>query len=75
MLNSDANVFEVASDILDARNIGVSGVPFFVIDRKYALSGAQPVEYFVSALTQAYEKDHLDQLQNGASCDVDGNCD
>ena len=75
MLNSDANVFEVASDILDARNIGVSGVPFFVIDRKYALSGAQPVEYFVSALTQAYEKDHLDQPQNGASCDVDGNCD
>ena len=75
MLNSDENVFEVASDILDARNIGVSGVPFFVIDRKYAISGAQPVEYFVSALTQAYEKDHLKDAENGASCDVGGNCD
>lgn len=76
MLNSDAYVFDVASDILDARNIGVSGVPFFVVDRKYAMSGAQPVEYFVSALTQAYEKDHLQDNadNNGASCDVDGNC-
>lgn len=75
MLNSDAYVFDVASDILDARNIGVSGVPFFVVDRKYAISGAQPVDYFISALTQAYEKDHSqDDAQNGASCDVDGNC-
>ena len=75
MLQSDAFVFEVASDILDGRNIGVTGVPFFVIDRKYALNGAQPVEYFVSALTQAYEKDHLsNEADNGASCDVDGNC-
>ena len=74
MLNSDAFVFDVASDVLDARNIGVTGVPFFVIDRKYALSGAQPVEYFVSALTQAYEKDHLTAASDeGASCDVDGN--
>lgn len=74
MLNSDAFVFDVASDVLDARTIGVTGVPFFVIDRKYALSGAQPVEYFVSALTQAYEKDHLTAASDeGASCDVDGN--
>ncbi|RLZ11398.1 DsbA family oxidoreductase [Faecalibacter macacae] len=74
MLNSDSFVFDVASDVLDARNIGVTGVPFFVVDRKYALSGAQPVEYFVSALTQAYEKDHLDASSNdGATCDVDGN--
>lgn len=75
MLDSDAYVFDVASDVLDARNIGVSGVPFFVIDRKYALSGAQPVAYFVSALTQAYEKDHLNnQGTEGDSCTVDGNC-
>ena len=76
MLNSDAYVFDVASDILDARNIGVSGVPFFVIDRKYSISGAQPVDYFVSALTQAFEKDHANNSSpNNASCDVDGNCD
>lgn len=74
MLNSDAFVFEVASDVLDGRNIGVTGVPFFVIDRKYALSGAQPVDYFVSALTQAYEKDHLSNDNNGEACSVDGTC-
>ena len=74
MLDSDAYVFEVASDVLDARNIGVTGVPFFVVDRKYALSGAQPVEYFVSALTQAYEKDHLPNEGQGDACSVDGNC-
>ena len=76
MLQSDAFVFEVASDILDGRNIGVTGVPFFVIDRKYALNGAQPVEYFVSALTQAYEKDHLKPDANDSvSCDINGQCD
>ncbi len=75
MLNSDAYVFEVASDVLDARNIGVASVPFFVLDRKYSISGAQPVEYFISALTQAYEKDHLSTPTSGASCDIDGNCD
>ena len=75
MLDSDAFVFDVASDVLDARNIGVSGVPFFVIDRKYALSGAQPVAYFESALTQAYEKDHLNNPSTeGDSCNIDGNC-
>lgn len=75
MLHSDAFVFDVASDVLEARGIGVTSVPFFVIDRKYALKGAQQVEYFVSALTQAYEKDHLsNEADNGASCDVDGNC-
>lgn len=75
MLNSDAYVFDVASDILDSRNIGVTGVPFFVIDRKYSISGAQPVEYFVSALTQAYEKDYVNKPENDASCAIDGNCD
>lgn len=73
MLDSDAFVFDVASDVLDGRNIGVTGVPFFVIDRKYALSGAQPVEYFVSALTQAYEKDHLPNQAQGDACGIDGN--
>lgn len=36
----------VRSDIVEAQQIGVRGVPFFVFDRKYAISGAQPVEHF-----------------------------
>jgi len=75
MLNSDAFVFDVASDILDARGLGITSVPFFAIDRMYAISGGHSVDYFKSAITQAYEKHYGND--NGASasaCDVDGNC-
>ncbi|MBT5514700.1 MAG: DsbA family oxidoreductase, partial [Rhodospirillaceae bacterium] len=34
----------------EARALGIQGVPFFVINQKYALSGAQPPEMFVKAL-------------------------
>ncbi len=44
---------EVRHDIEESRVLGVNGVPFFVIDRKYAISGAQPVETFLSALKKA----------------------
>jgi len=43
----------VAADIREAQALGVSGVPFFVFDRRLALSGAQPVDVFVEALRQA----------------------
>jgi protein disulfide-isomerase len=36
----------VKNDISEAQQIGVRGVPFFVFDRKYAISGAQPIEHF-----------------------------
>jgi predicted DsbA family dithiol-disulfide isomerase len=44
---------EVEADIAEARTLGVTGVPFFVFDRRFALSGAQPVETFAQALAQA----------------------
>lgn len=53
MLHSEVFIDEVKKDIEEAGQIGVQGVPFFVIDRKYALSGAQPVETFVEALQKA----------------------
>lgn len=53
MLHSEAFNDEVKKDIQEAGQIGVQGVPFFVIDRKYALSGAQPVATFVEALQKA----------------------
>ncbi len=46
----------VAADIEAARVIGVSGVPFFVFDRRLALSGAQPAEVIVQALEQATQE-------------------
>ncbi len=50
MLTSDAFAYEVKQDELEARNIGVRGVPFFVFDDRYAVSGAQPVEVFLQTL-------------------------
>jgi predicted DsbA family dithiol-disulfide isomerase len=46
----------VATEIETARGIGVNGVPFFVIDRRLALSGAQPAEVIVQALEQAAQE-------------------
>jgi predicted DsbA family dithiol-disulfide isomerase len=40
----------VRNDISEAQQIGVRGVPFFVFDRKYAISGAQPIEYFLQTI-------------------------
>lgn len=50
MLHSDEFAADVKKDIAEAGQIGVKGVPFFVINRKYAISGAQPVEAFMEAL-------------------------
>ena len=41
---------DVQADIREAQEIGVRGVPFFVFNRKYAVSGAQPVEYFIQTI-------------------------
>jgi predicted DsbA family dithiol-disulfide isomerase len=53
MLSSDAFAADVEADIYQAQQIGVQGVPFFVIDNKYAISGAQQSETFLAALYKA----------------------
>lgn len=47
---------EVVSDIYEASQVGVQGVPFFVFNNKYGVSGAQPVEVFEQVLTQVHEE-------------------
>lgn len=54
MLDSDQYDEAVHQDIYEAQQVGVRGVPFFVIDRRYAVSGAQPPELFLDALTTAW---------------------
>ncbi|MBZ9630270.1 DsbA family oxidoreductase [Salegentibacter sp. LM13S] len=78
-LESDAFSYEVKQDEMEARNIGVRGVPFFVVDDKYAISGAQPLEAFLQAMEKAWDefkpkKDEL-KVSEGDSCSIDGNCD
>lgn len=56
VLNSDAYSAEVRGDVETAARIGINGVPFFVINNKYGVSGAQPATTFVQALGQAWEE-------------------
>jgi len=78
VLQSDAYAKEVKEDIEMAQSIGVQGVPFFVFDNKYAISGAQHVETFVKTLEKAWEEGQFDSkitllnTTDGDSCGIDG---
>ncbi|MEP6262790.1 MAG: DsbA family oxidoreductase [Gillisia sp.] len=78
MLEADDFAYEVKQDEMEARNIGVRGVPFFVFDNKYAISGAQPEEVFLEHLEKSWEefqsKNPALEITPGDSCDTDGNC-
>ena len=54
VLGSERYSAEVVEDLSRARGMGISGVPFFVLDGKYGVSGAQSVEVLSGALEQAY---------------------
>jgi len=44
----------VRAEAEEAHALGANGVPFFVIDRKYGIAGAQPAEVLLGALRRAY---------------------
>lgn len=68
----------VERDIYEAQNLGVRGVPFFVIDQKYGISGAQPQELFeqtiVTAASEAGLKPKLKMIAEGSDICSDGEC-
>lgn len=47
---------QVHADVQEAQQLGIRGVPFFVIDRKYGVSGAQESATFLDALTKAWQE-------------------
>ncbi|MBN6038975.1 DsbA family oxidoreductase [Amycolatopsis sp. 195334CR] len=53
VLDGDDFAEGVRADIADAQALGARGVPFYVIDRAYGVSGAQPVETLLDVLRQA----------------------
>lgn len=59
ILNSEKFAYEVKQDEMTARNIGVQGVPFFVFNNKYAVSGAQPPETFLEVLEKTWEEESV----------------
>lgn len=56
VLNSNEFAEAVRYDIYESQNLGIRGVPYFVMDRKYGVSGAQPVQAFTDALTQSFNE-------------------
>lgn len=56
MLETQMYLDAVCNDITEVKNIGISGVPFFVIDRKYSISGAQDVKVFLDVFEKAFQE-------------------
>jgi predicted DsbA family dithiol-disulfide isomerase len=62
VLAGDDYADAVRADQEAARALGISGVPFFVLDRRYGVSGAQPAEHLLAALEQAWaERESVDE--------------
>ncbi|WP_340015117.1 DsbA family oxidoreductase [Paenibacillus sp. FSL K6-1318] len=81
ILKGDDYASEVRADEAEAQRVGATGVPFFVIDRKYALSGAQSSKKFLEVLDATWKESRpltiLNDNQTGSgSADqcVDGTC-
>jgi predicted DsbA family dithiol-disulfide isomerase len=79
MLQSDDFAYQVKQDELEARNIGVRGVPFFVFNDKFGVSGAQSPEVFLQTLDKAWDDFSKNnsglEIIKGDSCSTDGICD
>jgi predicted DsbA family dithiol-disulfide isomerase len=56
LLDGDAYADAVRADEQQAARYGITGVPFFVADGKYAVSGAQPPEVLLQLLQRAYDE-------------------
>ncbi len=70
VLSTNEFTTHVEADIEEGHQLGVRGVPFFVFDRKYAVSGAQPVDVFLNALKQSYSE----SIGEGSTCTSEGGC-
>lgn len=62
VLNGTEFAEEVRKDVYDAFQVGVKGVPFFVFDRKYGISGAQPASLFTQVLEKSFSEWNLNPL-------------
>lgn len=79
-LTNDDYAYKVKQDIQEAESVGVRGVPFFVFNRRYAVSGAQPAEAFLETLEKSFSEwrkanpEIKLQVSEGAACTPQGDC-
>ncbi|MFT6210052.1 MAG: putative DsbA family dithiol-disulfide isomerase [Bacteroidia bacterium] len=81
VLESDKYAEAVKADVQESQQLGVSGVPFFVFDRKYAISGAQPSAAFLETLEKSFSEWQMAnpkvelQVSEGPNCTQEKMCD
>lgn len=73
-LDGDAYADAVRADERRARMLGITGVPFFVVDERYGVSGAQPADLLLEVLEQAWGESHPLLKVTGASSDDVDSC-
>jgi predicted DsbA family dithiol-disulfide isomerase len=76
MLVSDFYKQEVQQDQYTAQQLGAQGVPFFVFNNKYGVSGAQPSDVFAQVLSKVWEEEKptVEEELAGGFCTPDGVC-
>jgi predicted DsbA family dithiol-disulfide isomerase len=73
LLAGDRFAAEVVDDARTGAGLGITGVPFFVVDRAFGASGAQPAELLRGLLEHAWEaRPRVEVVTGGESCGVDG---
>ncbi|WP_281274505.1 DsbA family oxidoreductase [Mesobacillus subterraneus] len=74
MLTSDEMSDEVRADERTGQQYGITGVPFFLINKKYAITGAQPTDVIVQSLKKIIAENKITVLNSdeGMICDDDG---
>ncbi|MFF2526150.1 DsbA family oxidoreductase [Streptomyces liangshanensis] len=76
LTDADAYADDVRADEREAAELGATGVPFFVLDRRYGVSGGQPAEVFTQALEQAWQGRVITEIGrdsgDAAACGPDG---
>jgi predicted DsbA family dithiol-disulfide isomerase len=71
LLSTDEGLAQVAHAEREMQQLGITGVPFYIINNKYGVSGAQPSATFIQAFEDIGSKLEL----SGEACDVDSkNC-
>jgi protein disulfide-isomerase len=81
MLDSEDYLYEIKQDMQEMANLGFDTVPTFLMDRRQAIIGAEPVNLFLKVLRKTYtdwknrtEKEKEMTVTKGKSCTADGIC-
>lgn len=70
-LAGNAYAKEVRQDEADAQELGIRGVPFFVLDRRLGVSGAQSADVLLRAMEESW-KGLPEETPEGSQCGPDG---